>query len=288
VAVVVSVASAGTLASNRAAAKRDAPALAAATPVSPGATKVTSEPAGDNGYLKSSEGLVATTAGVVASDWWTLPPTTTPAQAIAYVQSHLPAGGKVYSTGSGGNFKTGTSSVGLTYSMPTVPGVLDLRLVAVTATTVAGGGTGLLAEAESVWLVPRPASAVVPASARVITVTRTTTNADGQAHTTLSRTIDARGRVRQTVAFINNLETVQPFTTSCPAMTAGPAGHTVTLRFSAKRGGPALASVSYDTELGGDSYQCNPVALTVHGHQTDLLGGAYVKTLSRLLGVKLN
>src|ERR1700722_12861595 len=141
---------------NRRAARRDAASLLTKLKPPAGAKTVRSEPARDNGYLKPQQLLEEDFASLTAHTWWTVPGN--PQSVIDAIEANPPAGATQDGTGSGGNFKTGTSELDVDYQWPPIAGVLGPRLVRVTVTSLGRGLTGVLAESQSIWGVPRPGS----------------------------------------------------------------------------------------------------------------------------------
>jgi hypothetical protein len=167
--------------------------------------------------------------------------------------------------------------------------VLDQRYLPVTVTALPGGDTGVLAQAEDDWVLPRPASEVVPAGATAVTVTvakgAVTDGTGGTAGTNSSHTITDSATVTRAIRDIDSLPIAQPLVGSCPAE-VGPT-QTITLTFTAGAGGPALAVAAWTNFAGwdGDSGQCNAITFTVGTHQeTPLIGGPYLRGLTRIFG----
>jgi hypothetical protein len=279
-----SVAPGPSLTANKAAAKADAAKLLGEIALPAGAQRLSAEPAGDNGYLKAIPHLVATIAGFVDTGWWEISDAT-PAQVIAAVQAAPPADVTSRDTGGTWNTKTGTSDTSVTYDLKNVSDVLDARMIEVSATALSGGGTGVMVQSQSVWVVPRTAGSIIPASTRAIRVSVVART--GKSRKRLeSKTVIAPSRVRATVRFFNGLPAVQPFAFSCPAEFAG--GADLTVDFERTPGGKVLAAAEFSELFGGTSNECNSIGLTVQGKaQNSVLGGNYVASLDRLLGVRL-
>jgi hypothetical protein len=132
------------------------------------------------------------------------------------------------------------------------------------------GSTALGADAQEIWIVPRPPTEVVP---------RGVSEIDGSVRVT------NRGRVARIVRWFNRLPTVQPGTTFCraqpmPAMSA-------TLDFRSANG-HLLAKARFTTfapDFSLFSTQCNPISFSIHGRrQTSLIGGRFLLRVQRLVG----
>lgn len=273
----VSVAVAGSPGANRRAARGDARTLLGRLNLPPGAQSVSREPAGDGGFLRPMPGLMGSPAQAVADGWWKA--AAAPADVLAYVQAHPPAGGRVQATGSAGNRHTGQTSQMITYAWPAIPGVISQRELQITVTALPAGGTGVLVEAASVWVVPRPRGERIPAGVRAIDVTvaplLTPRRPVAAYHVT-------GGRVGRIDRRLNRLPVVQPLAIVCPAELADGA-RLVTLTF---RGGTVLARARFTAYPGWGtaSGECNPISLTIGGRRrTPLLGGHFFTWLGRML-----
>ena len=274
-----------TLATNMAAAKADAARLLTQVALPSGAQKLSGEPGDDNGFLHPLPHL-SSNPGFVDTAWWHVSGGT-PDRVIAAVEASPPSGVASIGTGGGGNARTGTSSVGLTFFLKDTSGVLQSRMVEITATALTGGGTGVMVQTQSQWVVPRRVATSIPGTTHVIIVDQTT----HQGKVVRSATVTAASRVRATVNLFNGLESVQPGTTSCPSGPVGPSD-LVTVKFLRKAGATPIATASFrgDFEQRGSglSTECNPVELRVGaGGRVDLLGGRYVSSLNRLLGTRI-
>jgi hypothetical protein len=274
----------GTLGSNKAAAKADAAKLLTEVKLPSGKEKLRAEPVGDSGYLHPLAHLSAN-PGFVDTAWWRLS-AVTPIEVIAVARASPPPGVVSVGTGGAGDTKTGTSSTGLTFFLKTVGRVLESRIVEVTATALAGGGTGVMVQSQSQWVVPRPAASVIRDGVDVIEVKETTATGRvlGPA------TVTAAARVRATVAYLNALESVQPGTIACGAITGG--GDVVTVKFLSQTGRSPVATASFSDDVeqpgGGVSTECNSVELRVGTRSpVSLLGGNYISSLNRLLNAHI-
>jgi hypothetical protein len=198
---------------------------------------VPSEPAHDNGYLAPLRLLEAEFASATGHAWWTVPGE--PQSVIDAIEADPPPGATQDGTGSAGNVKTGTSELEVDYQGPPVAGMLGARLLRVTVTSLGRRLTGVLAESQSVWIVPRPASDRIPAATRIVQISSAVPGAadDG------SLTITPGAQVGSIVALVNRLPLVQPGVTSCPGLML-PA-KTIVLTFRAHASGAAVAVLRY-------------------------------------------
>lgn len=272
-----------TLAANQRAAKLDANRLLARLSLPAGATRLSAEPSGDGGELKPLPALVATSAHFDVHAWWRVPGTEH--ATLEYVQAHPPAGATQYATGSGTNGQTGASELSVSFSWPGVPGVLRFRALTVTVTSLQGDVTGVLAEAESDWIVPRPAGEQIPAGVHEVDIT----SAKLRGPTTISLSVTKAATVHRIVSLIDAMPLAQPVTIACPALLTSGA-RVITLTFRAHAESPALAKATYTDyrPLTAPSGQCTPVYFSVRGRpQGPLIGGNFVKRLADILGVSL-
>jgi hypothetical protein len=281
VAALVGVAMAGSGRANRVASRRDARSLLAKLALPAGATRLFSEPHGDHAYLKVQGALEGDEARAIAHGWWEAPGA--PVEVIAYVRAHPPAGGTPFGTGAAGNIYSGTSADSLYYQWPGVRGVLGYRELAVTATALPDGETGVLAEAQSDWIVPRPTVERIPLSTGEIDIT---SGAPGQPPSE-SFSVSRTSEIQKVVRLINGLPIAQPIAYMCPALTDP---RLVRMTFRAAIGGPALAVLSYYDfrPWSGPSQACKTVDLTIAGRRQDpLIGGDYLQAIGRMLGRSL-
>jgi hypothetical protein len=267
---------------NRRAARLDAASLLRKLNVPAGATSVPSEPTHDHGYLHPMPTLEAAFANATAHAWWTVPGA--PRSVIRAIKANPPAGATPAGAGSVDNSKTGTSALEVDYRWPPVAGVLGDRLLELTVTSVGGGRTGVLAESQSVWIVPRPASERIPAATRIVQIDSAVPGAAAGGRVTITR----GPQVRSIVAVLNRLPIVQPGVTACPALIDP---KTITMTFRARGSGPALAVlrfVDYRPWKAAYSSECAPVQLTIGGRvRAALDGGGFIRRIERIIGVSI-
>lgn len=269
-----------TAAINRQAAARDAGELLARLRLPFGAVLVSHEPVGDAGVL-ALPALGQGTSDVVDHHvWWRL--SKTPADVLAFVKAHRPSGSKKVTSGSGGGLRQPSSEF-VGFGWPPVAGVLGTRWLLVEVVRLSDGSTGVRADAQVMWIIPRPVGEKVPVGVHEIDITRGT-----RGHPpSLSLHVTSRATVREIVAMIDQLPTVQPEAISCPAFPVD--GPVVTFRFRPARGAPALATASEPSWVTEPTTPCDPLSITIRGRpQTPLLrGAAFLRHTERLLRVKL-
>jgi hypothetical protein len=267
---------------NRRAARVDAASLVTKLNLPAGALRVTSEPAHDHGYLHPMPELEETFANATAHDWWTVPGA--PRSVLDAIEANPPVGATQEGTGGGSDSKNGSSQIDVQYGWPPVAGVLGERQLDVTVTSVGGGRSGVLAESQSVWIVPRPASERIPAATRVIKINSAVPGAADGGSITLTRA----AQVRSVVALVNRLPIVQPGDVLCPALIDP---RTITMTFGARASGPALAVlrfVDFRPWKAANSGECAPVQLTVAGRRRPALdGGDFIRRIERVIGLSL-
>jgi hypothetical protein len=273
---------------NQAAARRDAAALLKRLRLPSAAVRSRIEPAGDNRYLTVSPGLDGDSAHALAYSWWTIKES--PADVLAYVRAHPPAGSTASGSGSSGDSQTGTSSSLLGFQWPSVDNVLGERQLQVTVTSLGDGETGIMAEAQSDWMVLRSWSERVPSGVTVIKVTvQRAPKRFGMKHLgpLLHAMITGRRAVARAVALVNSLAVVQPVVIACP-MFGFPAG-SLTVTYGAGPAGPALARATVALFPGGQAGgggECDPIGFSIRGRvQKSLVGATFAVQIEQLAGL---
>jgi len=275
-----------TAAANYAAGQADAASLLTKLALPTGSTESSSEPAGDGGVLsQSSAGLPTVPNDIDEHKWWLVQGA--PADVLSYVQAHAPTGSTKVSSGYGSTGPTITSR-DVVFEWPSVAGVLTTRWLVVTVAQLPDGSTALRADAEVVWVTPRPASEAIPPGTRLV---RVSVHSDIKANQPAQRpfTVVSSKKIRAMLALLNALPLAQPAVISCPA----DFGIRVRLAFFAKRRAAPLSVVEIDPE------GCGWVALTIGGRSQPPLASSplpgtsnapkssLLEQLDRLLGVKL-
>ncbi len=266
-----------TPAENESAAQSDAASLLAQLPLPSGATQSATEPAEDESLLaRPGSGPPATPNVADDHAWWLVPGA--PAEALAYIRAHLPAGTTRPVTGgrlTGPNVPQNESEA---FAWPPITDVLATRWLVVRVVQLPGGSTGLRADAQVVWVTPRPASETIPRGSHLLRVS---------VHGSLKReqptqrpfSVTSSKRINAIVALLNALPAGQPGLRSCPA----DFGIRVRLAFYARPGVAPLAVAEVDPQ------GCGGVELTIGGQpQPGLESGALlIAQVDHILGVKL-
>ena len=264
---------------NRQAAIRDSARLLAGVIPPPGAVVLSRRSA--IGVQRRVPLLTTVFASAVAAERWSVPGE--PDVVLSYVESHLPPGSNVVSTGSGGPHPSFQFVI---RSWSPVSGILDVRWLEIEVAGQSSGGTVLSAESQSQWIVARPARERVPTSVTEVDVTKGLPGQPPQ----LSRRVTALRTVRRLVALFDALGIVQPGEISCPEETVQP---TVTVAFRAAATGRVLASATVDAAADfswPDSvpgWACFSIGFVAGGHRFDSLIGNVISPIDHLLHVRL-
>jgi hypothetical protein len=283
---VKGVAAAETAAANRDAARADAAGLLGEVSLPAGATESSSEPAGDEGLLRHAGAGAPATPNVVEDHaWWTVPGSR--GEVMAYIRGHAPSGSVRVSSGSGGT-RGLTSFQSVTFAWPAVARVLSTRWLALTAAQLPHGSTALRADTQVVWVTPRAASERIPAGARRLSVS-VTSSLKGNHSPQRPFSIASAQRIEGVVALLNALPAAQPGTRACP----DDPGIRVRLAFYTKGAASPSAVATVDP------FGCGGVQLTIGGRPQPPLGSealpgtsttrapSLILRIDRVLGVKL-
>jgi hypothetical protein len=213
--------------------------------------------------------------------WWKIPEPVS--NVYGFVRSHVPPSAKL-STWSGPPGSVGAPAASFAaYAFPPGVGYLPMRELAVTVVGLPGGSTGVRADAQVQWIIPRPLGERIPTRARVLDVTV----ARPGAAAFVSRKVTDRRRVRRIAGLIDRLQTVQPEDINCPSFPTN--DPVVTFTFRAATGGPVLADASEPAYATEPTTPCDPMTITIQGRRgTPLLGGAsVVHAAQEMLRIKL-
>jgi hypothetical protein len=267
-------------AANRRTGARDVHRLLGRLVLPPGTRTSPLEPLG-GGPALAHPGPGAVTPNVVDQHEWRVVPGR-PQAVLGFVRAHRPAGSLSVLSGST-SLRGITTSWFVKFNWRPISGVLAERTLVVQFVRLPRGSTGVRADAQDVWVIPRPAGERIPSSASVLDVAVDRRSMPPS----LSMTVTDTAKVSKIAAMINRLPTVQPGAVSCPAFPGD--GPFVTFDFRAAEGGPLLAEASEPGWAREPTTACDPMALTIGGHKwTPLLGGASVVRRSQaLLGVSL-
>jgi hypothetical protein len=264
------------------AAQADAASLLAELPLPPGSSESSTEPAEDGSLLAyPGFGPPATPNAVDEHAWWLVP--LAPAEALAYICAHLPAGTtRPASVGPGPSEPNVPDNETAAFTLPGSAGTLVIRAV-----RLPGGSTALRVDAQLVWITPRSASETIPSGAYLMRITVYDTkgssrNLESRSLALLVRLPRETRSLRQikgVVALLNKLEVVQPGLRKCP-IELDHSG--VELTFYASPGASPLAVAHIRSEgcSGG-------VSLTIGGvAQPRLEGGlSLIDQIGEVLGV---
>lgn len=275
-------------AANEMAAQADAASLLSDLSLPSGATQSSVEPAGEDSVLAHpGSGPPATPNAIDTSAWWLIP--AAPPAVLAYIEAHRPAESMPASTGTGSTGTNGTKYEVTTYALPQVAGVLDTRQIVIELVRLPDGSTGLRADAQVVWVTPRPPSEQIPPGTRQLRVS-VKSSIKGNKPKQRPLTLTSPRRLREIVALINALPAAQPGIRSCPA----DFGIGIRLAFYPAHKATPLAVATIDP------YGCQGVQLTIRGHREPPLESAHypssgalkktplIQRLDTLLGVSLN
>jgi hypothetical protein len=200
---------------------------------------------------------------VTETSWWLAPGD--PQQLLSWEKAHLPSRYSYFGEGT-----TGRGIWNDVFSIPAVPGLFDMRELAVSTTTADGGQTAIRVDALVDWIPVRPHGDTVPATARVAELVETGSHFGGtpprQTTTVLGRaTVTDPAQVAAIAAYLNGLAVNPPGqVSSCPASFGD---STLTVTFSGWPGGPALAEAI--AALSG----CEFLIYTMPGQPAAGLGG---------------
>jgi hypothetical protein len=216
-------------------ASTDAAALLRAFVVPPGARRLRRAPAALKNPITT---LVSVTLVDDVSFWLTQG---RPRAVLAWEQARLPR-----------RFTPGDSDFGppswdRMFSLSPVPGVLNARDLVVEVTRAGDDQTAIRVDAQVSWEPPRPALERVPATARVVTITRLPVPGPHARRPPAPVTITRLVIVRRLAALADSLQlsTIGPGG-SCPALVGGG----IRLAFLARTGGHPLAVVQGPAECG--------------------------------------
>ncbi len=271
---------------NEAAAQADAWWLLTQVPLPAGATPSAGEPAGDEGQLARPDSGPAATPNVVDDHaWWVL--TGVRSEVLAYIRAHAPAGTTIAFSGSSAT-RGRTTSESVAFAWPPIAGVLGMRWLIITVVQLPGGQTGLRADAQVVWITPRPVSEAIPGGAHLLRISVHSAMVANQPAQRPLRFTSAH-KIAQVIALLNSLPAAQPGVTSCPA----DFGISVRLAFYPT----PRASPSAVAEI--DPQGCGGVGLTLNGRPQPRLSselppvlgqpstGSLIGRIDRALDVKL-
>lgn len=250
--------------SNRLAAARDAERLLSNVVLPPDAQRLTDPPPG----VHRTPFQVPT--GAQRVDRYRFWRVSEPLGAVMrFARTHRPRGAQR----SGSGYESGGT---VFFAYPAQAGRTSGRWLAVTMVELPDGSTGVKADAQEIWIVPRPATEAVPAGIREIEI---------RSPHRLLRVTD-RAKVTRIIRWFDRLPTVQPGIFNCPMLIEGPK---IRLVFRGARG--ILARASFAADSAGHSLvstRCTPISLSVRGQrETPLVGGRFLLRVQHLVAAKL-
>jgi hypothetical protein len=253
VALALPIAAGGrSAADNRSRAEAEAPRLLGLIRLPPNASRSATEPSGDNGVLATPTYNEATPNLIDAHAWWTVPGQA--AGVLAYVAAHIPRGARRFMSGSG-NAAPGYAVDSWTLSP--IAGVVSERVIAVTVVQLNRNTTGVRADGEAIWIVPRPAWEAIPAGVRKALIRAASEHVPAGRRLLDNGSYTLTGAdARRLASVINRLALVQPGVFHCPA---GFSAH-VYLRFLSATGHTLARAVESPTG-------CASVTLTLGGRR---------------------
>lgn len=262
---------AATTATNRDLAAAEASRLLRLLVLPSGAQAVNQPPAGGKDILSRPALVIGSPQLVDRHAWWRVP--AGPATVLAFLKAHLPHRGKL---NGGGHLDAGSHDKYLQFSWPPLKGRLQERHLFVSVVALRHDSSGVRADAEVVWTVPRPASEIIPRGVTAVDITRRAWRRTPG----VSITVTSPTKARKIVGWVNRLEIVQPGARECPPTRPE---RPLTLSFRG-HGGALLAQARFPVETAG---ACDTaMSLTIRGTaQTPLAGGEeLLRRISGLLG----
>ena len=231
----------------------------------PGTNPTTSDPDDSTGLASPPE-CPSTPDLVDYYGYWQSPDST--ASLLGWLRANPPAGSTVDASGTIGT-AAGQAQF-LAFSWPPVAGVSQSRTLTVTAEALPDGDTGVRADAQVVWLNPRPSSEQVPAGTMAAAVTFTP-----PAKSPSTYDVTDPSTLSQIISLTDALPAEQPGAEACPAL-AGTAVQVVFIGVN----GSTLAEA--DTNGAG----CGTVNFSIGGVAQPTLtnGFQYVASLESAVG----
>ena len=215
-------------------AQADAAAILAAFAMPPGAKRLPAPPANVRAALGQPFQKESSPDFVDKDSFWTVP--SAPAAALAWEEQHVPRRFTHAETFHGTDGKVAQS--GDVFTLPPIAGVLESRELMVEVADGGGGQTAIRVDAQVTWTPAKPAGAVVPAAARVVTLSMNYGgNADGRKPPE-PVTITDPVTVGKVAALVDHVPPLPSGTYNCPFAD----GMAFDLAFRARPGGPVLAA----------------------------------------------
>jgi hypothetical protein len=228
-------------------AEKAAAGILASFVVPPGGRRLAAPPNLPGGVLKSPITFVGANWEVHVTTFWEA--SGSPQAVLAWEQAHLP---RRFTPGDA-DFGPPAWDRGFALGPE---GVLVDRELDVEVASAGGGRSGIRVDAWVAWLPPRPASSLIPPTARTVTIAKLDSDSPPA-----PVTITDPATVRKLAALIDGLLLS---TTPAGALCPPPSGPFLSLTFRVRPGGPVLA-------LAQTGQDCYSVALTVRGEQQPAL-----------------
>jgi hypothetical protein len=224
--------------------------------------------------------------------WWKT--TASPQAIIDVVKAHRPPGGADDGTGSVGNDQTGVNTLNVEFSWPPVGLQLYDRTLTVAVLTPPHGDSVVVAQSQSSWIVPRPASELVPSGTRVVDVMLRIGHGLGglRQERTSTYVVWRQARVTAIVRQFNVLQTEQAGGASCILMQPDRPYLTLTFRSGRGPGHPVLAHAKVFVSPGSQGVSgrdsCDPIVFWI-GSRGELLltSPTFVSWISELIGANI-
>ena len=228
----------------------------------PGAIRLAKQPKLPGGWAKYPTMGMNSTTRVDAVGYWRV--TGRPTALLAWEKAHI---SRRYARQ---DVIVGPPSWDTVYSLPAVPGVLPQREMNVQVYDAGGGITVIMADAMVSWQPLRPATEVIPASVRVVTIAASGPWQRNPAPVTIT----SAAVVRQLAALVNSLP-VSMASKDIPC----PMGAGFTLTFRGAAGKPVA--------VANGPAECGVVHLTLSGQaEPDLQPpGSYRATVLKIAGL---
>lgn len=262
-----------TTASNCALAQTLAGTLIGEVPLPAGAAEVSSDPEarGTNPWLGVSD-VPLSTPLVDVDRFWRAPGD--PKSVMDWISAHPPSG--FAQSGKETGSADGTMRFwGVHFAAPPIAGRIASEELTVGATAATGGGTALRADAQVVWMIPRPATETIPAGVRSVLV-----SVDHFGRGAFKEAlVTAPGKVGRLVSYVDSRQLAQPGVHSCPEI--GSTTRVLDLRFlgAAGAGSVALARAVEDA--------CGGLTFSIRGgRQRPLAEDESLGALLHTLGVR--
>jgi hypothetical protein len=279
-----------TAAQNQRAANRAAEEILQGLSFPSGTSPSSQEPTGDKGRLKHPPSSPATPNLIDHHSWWTT--RSSPSQVLRYVEDHPPRGGTWQQTTSSGHcppppkYQSPNHCHWLwwvqMYSFSPLPDTLGSRVLLVKIARLANGRLGIRADAQAVWISPRPAGEKVPSGVSEVDVTQ----AKPGRPPTVSKQVVSPRKVRRIIHLIDQLPITQPELPDCAPKGPGARIDTFTFRSSTRA---ELAHASSWSDVGNSTTHCDAMRFSFHGQSRPALAQTrgFLTDVGKLLGLRL-